>query len=285
MNPFGFKKIDFSQIEQKASTQQSVQGAQTPTQQEEKGRTVKKYILIGVILMLVAVILLGYRAAASFIVWDDDGSNSSTVSADAFTFVAATPEPIERTVTEEVANETATNPAVKGKLTISFVKENNKPYVGGTILLTNSSGKVIRSEQIGSTGTLIADELPAGTYTIKGFKEGDSRSVVKSVSLGAGEIKSVTTGLYIDTPVTITVTVKKSDGSPAAGESFNLVRVRTVDGDEIIPVTANENGTFTARKIYPNDQWKLVQNDVTVATINVAPTGVNQTFNVTINSN
>ena len=177
------------------------------------------------------------------------------------------------------------NVDVKGKITVSFTREKNAPFENGVIRLKNSSGKIVKEIESGKTGVVVFDNISAGSYTIEGNRKGESRIVQKSAKLGAGEFVDVVLRMQLDTPVTITVQVKTSDGSAFANQSLVLWRSRPSEGDEEIPVTTNDKGIFTASNIFPNQDWKLKQDGKELATFGVAPTGQSQTINVQTSSN
>lgn len=245
----------------------------------------KKKFPIGFLIFFIFIVGLvasGYAAFTKFVVWDDgaevDASGSST-------YIPAKLPPA--VAGDSTGSEEATTVAVKGKLTVTINGEGGKVLSDGLIRLLNSSGKTIKEVETGKTGVAVFDGLMAGSYKIEGGKKGEKRVVTQSVSLTDGELKDVTITILVDTPVTITVNVKKSDGSAFADQAFTL---RKIVGDADEPdldynVTTNNFGMFTKSDIAPNDNWLLMLDSKEVGSFSVAPTGKSQTINVQTTSN
>ena len=226
-----------------------------------------------------------YAFFTSFIQWDDDETiverkdSISISSAPTSASADVNPEP------------TVVNVMVKGRVTVTFLKDKGQPFDNGIVQLVSSmSGVVVGSRKTGSDGTsgvVVFDEIPAGTYRVIGARENELgvRQASTSISLDPGEIISTTIRLLIDTPVTVTVTVKKQDGTPMTDESLKMVRPKGDEGDEVFSVQTNSAGTFTRSGVFPYDRWKLSKGDTEIATMAVAPTGENQSINVQANSN
>ena len=243
----------------------------------------KKLPVVPLVFLILFLLLAGgaYAAFTQFVVWDD-GSEVKTAKSSAY--IPAKPAPpvgeIEPETNEEVASS-----GVKGKITATITGEGGKVLEGAVIRLLNSSGKIIKEVDAGKTGVAVFDGLAAGTYKLEGGKKGEKRVTSQPVSIEDGELKDATLSIFLDTNVSITVTVTKADGTPAADQTFILRKVRSSESPLDYEVTTNNFGLFTKSDISPDDNWLLVQDDQEVAVFSVAPTGKNQTINVQTKSN
>lgn len=266
-----------------------------PTIRPMSGRPNSKVRLPkGVIVPLTILIVVGvlgygaYKALGSVIQWEDDRDDGigrkKELSVDVSNLPTVTPGTSSKDSVDTVSVK------AKGKITVTFIKDKGMPFDNGQVQLLNSSGKMVNSAKTGPDGTsgvVVFDQVPAGSYKIVGGRENEIgvRSVSKSVSIDEGEFANVTLKLYIDTPVTVTVTVTNSSGGPLANKSLSLVRPRGDEGDEVLSVTTNDAGVFTEGGVYPDDRWTLKEGDAEIGRFTVEPNGQNQSINVKTSSN
>lgn len=256
---------------------------------QKKRFALSKRAIVPVVAGLILVSLVGgmYALFTSFIQWEDeevDVARKETLS------VSITPSPTSVS-SEKIPEPTAINVNVKGRVTVTFLKDKGQPFDNGVVqLISSTSGAVFGSRKTGPDGTsgvVVFDEVPAGTYRVVGARENELgvRQASTSISLDPGEIMSTSIRLLIDTPVAITVTVKGQDGTPMADQSLKMVRSKGEEGIEVLTVQTNSSGVFTRSGVFPHDAWKLLKEDTEIATIAVAPTGESQSINVQANSN
>lgn len=168
---------------------------------------------------------------------------------------------------------------VKGRITVSVAKERGEAFTDALVTLKDSTGsKILRRIETGKSGTVVFDEVPAGSYQVGAQRIGDGRVVSKPVNLEEGEITSVSLALYLDTEVTITVSVKGESGQPLVNQTFTLIK----SGGPEFTVTTNENGQFTQGRVPPDDNWTLTSKSGQSVKFKVAPTAKDQTITVTI---
>lgn len=256
--------------------------ASPPEAPQKVTRIVGKSHTNGLIVVMLLLFLVGgaYAVFSRFIVWDD-GSEIEKKS------TAYIPDklPVQYESTPGSApSSSGLDNTVKGKITVTLTREDNLPLETGVVRLTNAAGKVIKEINGYKMTTFVFDEIPAGSYVVAGGKKGESRLSTKNVTLGPGDIIAVSLSVFYDKKVSITVNVKKSDGSPFANQSFTLLRDAGDQHDEF-SVTTNSNGIFTKSGVAPYDNWQLFLSGTEVATFTVAATGQNQTINVKTNSN
>lgn len=237
-------------------------------------------IVLGIFLIVFIGLFIAYK---SLIVWEDD---SEVVLKDeiAVGVVDSTDNNRGAEPTKPDKPVDSNNPdtiQVKGKITVSVTKEHGDPFKEALITLRTSAGRNVRSANASENGVVVFDEIPAGSYKVEVSKEGDGRIVSKSVNLDEGEVTSVSLSLMLDQEVSITVNVKKSDGSAYSDQEFIITKV----GGSEDSVTTNSSGTFTVDSIPPDDNWILKIGDSEVAKFKVAPTGQDQTINVQTSSN
>lgn len=242
--------------------------------------------------MLLTIAVIGtlfaggmYALFTSFIQWDDE---ESTVEQKQQVSISPIPTAEESRTTPE-PTEISVN--VKGKVTVTFLKDKRQPFDNGVVqLVSSTTGAVVGTRKTGPDGTsgvVVFDEVPAGTYRVIGARESELgvRQTSASVALAAGEFVSTTIKLMLDTPVSITVTVKRADGSPMADQTLKMIRSKGAEGNEVFSVQTNSSGVFTQSGVSPGHDWKLLKDDAEIATMAVAPTGENQSINVQANSN
>lgn len=245
----------------------------------------KKVPIVPLIALIIFLVLAGgaYAAFSKFVVWDDGGETETSSASSAY-IPSKLPPSIEDHESSSSSTEVSTA-GIKGKLTVSITREEGMVLEGAVARLISSSGKTVKEVDTGKSGVAVFDGIAAGSYKIEGGKKGEKRVTVQSITLTDGEIKDVTLSLFLDTTVTITVTVKKPDGSAFADQSFTLRKIRSSEAPLDYTVTTNNFGMFTKSDISPDDGWLLVQDGEEIGSFSVAPTGKNQTINVQTKSN
>lgn len=258
------------------------QPEETEPEVTESG-TSRHVVPIIISLALLAIVGGVFAVIAKYITWNEDGEASPK---EAVAFIPLTP-PLKLTnsITYASASAVAGTSSVKGKLTVTLTKEKSQPFEGGSIRLYTPSGKLIKELIADKSGTASFEEVAPGTYKLEGGKKGEKRAASQTVTVGDGEIKETALSIFLDTNVTVTVTVKDGSGSPLANQAFTLRKLRSSEPPLDFPVATNENGTFTKSGISPDDNWKLLIAGEEVGTFAVAPTGKNQTINVTAKRN
>jgi hypothetical protein len=258
--------------------------------QRSTRRVSKKVIFRGSIIVVLLVLGIGARMVIrSFIQWDDDyvvdveRVDKVSVRADISDDAKEKPE-------SSNFDDKKPEVLVRGRLTVTFFKDKGQPFNNGVVtLVQTATGMSMGSRNTGPDGTsgvVVFDEVPAGSYRVIGARKGEEgvRETSKTISIAEGELTSTTIQLAIDTPVTITATVLALNGSPRANTSLTLFRSKGEEGNEEFQVTTNDQGVFIQSGVFPHT-WKLLQDGSEIGTIQVAPTGENQTFNVKTNRN
>lgn len=178
-----------------------------------------------------------------------------------------------------VDKKESTQVSVMGKINVSVERE-KEGSLNEIIIFLDSGGARLKEINTKQSGSAVFDQLKAGTYAVGTYIKGDQRIVSKKITLGEGEINDVSLGLYVNTKVKATVKVKNASGSLAANQKFTLKRANETGWD----VTTDDNGVFIQDNMASDLNWKLFKDGVEVATFGVAPTGLNQTINVTTSS-
>jgi hypothetical protein len=254
---------------------------------EETSMARKKKFPVGLVATLLFLLLLGggaYAVFTQYVVWDDGTETQSSSSSEAY-IPSKLPPPVESGDVASASDDEISSAGVKGKITATITREGGKVLEGGIVRILNSSGKIVKEVDTGKGGVAVFDGLVAGTYKVEGGKKGEARVVSQSVSIGDGELKDVSLSIFLDTPVSITVTVKKADGTPASDKTFTMRKIRSSESPLDYTVTTNNFGLFTKSDVSPDDKWLLIQNDQEVGSFTVAPTGKSQTINVQTTSN
>lgn len=230
------------------------------------------------------VIAGGVWAVGSFIQWDEGGEEQSTIRSSRY--VGAKPVTISEQADNENEESSSSSVTVKGKITVQFTRERGEAFTGASIkLIHSSSGALFREIGTGNGGTVVFDEVPAGTYRVEAGKKGEDRVAKETVNLGAGEITSVSLALFLDTNVSITVTVTGPGGSPIADQDLEIVRDKGEEGLEIVSVHTNGSGAFSHSNVPPDGNWMIRKDGSVIGSFAVVPNGQHQSFHVQASSN